>query len=140
MSMSAARADDSLEAALDIGGTGVYVQLHTGSPGTAGTANVAQYDDGGGNDPAVRKLVEFAAVENHPSNTERRSLSSSAVSWSGSEINSGQEITHFSIWSAETNGQVEFIAAVDTPKTTGSDGVTIAIGDLEAAITVFAKP
>lgn len=140
MTLSAARADDTLESALDIGGTGVYVQLHVGSPGAAGTGNVAQYDDGGGNDPVVRKLVEFAAAENHGTNTERRSLSSSAVSWSGSEINSGQESTHFSIWSAETNGQCEVIAAVDTPKETGSDGVTIDSGDLEVAITVFAKP
>jgi hypothetical protein len=116
MTMSAARADATLEDALDIGGTGVYVWLHTGSPGANGTANVAQTTA-----PAniVRKLVEFAAVGNHPTNTERRSLSNSAVEWTGAQIASGQEITHFSLWSAATGGQVEFIARGDDAEDDG---------------------
>ena len=136
MSMSAYRADATLNDAL----TGVatpYIQLHVGNPGAAGTSNIAQTGV-----PAniVRKSVDFGAVGNHATNVERRVLSTTLVEWSGAEIAAGQEISHFSIWDAETNGDVEFIAPVTTPKTTGSDGVTIAIGDIEVAIEVFAKP
>lgn len=137
MPLSADRADATLEDALDIGGTGVYAWLHVGSPGADGSGNVAQTDD-----PAniVRKLVEFAAVQNNSGENRRQSLSNTAVSWSGAEIDTGQEITHISIWSAVSGGQVEHIFAVTTPKTTGSDGVTIDAGDITVELQVFAKP
>lgn len=136
MTLSAARADTTLAAALDTAGDGIFLALHTGSPGADGTANKAA-DDGG---DAVRKIVEFADPENHPSNIERRCLSTTAVAWTSAEIDDGQTITHFSLWSAVSGGNVEFIAAVDTPKLVGGDGVTVDIGDLEVALTVFAKP
>lgn len=137
MAMSSVRATATLEDSLDIGGTGVFIWLHVGSPGAAGTANVAQTGV-----PAniVRKTVDFGAVQNNPSENRRQSLSDEPVSWSGAEIDSGQEITHFSVWSAETDGQCEYIAALATPKTTGSDGVTADAGDLVVEIQVFAKP
>lgn len=120
-----------------------HVLLHTGDPGADGTANVAQYDDGGGNAPIVLKEASFAAPSNHPTNTERRVLSDADIEWSGSEINAGQEITHFTIWDGSDGPGTDTvlnIASVETPKTTGSDGVVIASGDLEVAITVHAKP
>ena len=131
--MSAAAADAVLTANY---GSGAYVQLHIGNPGAAGTANIAA--KGGGNAP--RKQAAFGSVGSHPSNTERRVLSSGAVSWAGTDIDAAQEITHISLWSAATGGDVFDIAALTTPKTTGSDGVTIDAGDLEIAIGVFAKP
>jgi hypothetical protein len=136
MSMSYKNADDCLNTKLRDSAT-PYLQLHTGSPGAEGTANIAQKPSSGA---IVRKSISFAAPTSHPSNTERRVLSSSAVTWNGTEIASGQEITHFSIWSASTGGQPEFISTVSQAKTTGSDGVSIAAGDIEVAIGVFAKP
>ena len=136
MSMSAARADTTLTAALK-GGATPHVWLHVGSPGADGTANVAQISEAN----IARKAVSFGAIGNHATNNERRVLSdTAAVEWTGAQIAAAQEITHFSIWSALSDGNIEFIAAVTTPKTTGSDGVSIAIGDLEVAIGVFAKP
>jgi hypothetical protein len=135
MSLSADRADATLNDALS-GGT-PFLWLHTGSPGADGTANVAQTSVPANID---RKAVSFAVAGNHATNIERRSLSNTAVSWSGAEIAAGQEITHFSIWSLVSAGQVEFIDAVPVPKTTGSDGVTIDSGDIEVALEVFAKP
>lgn len=139
MAMSAAYADTTLTAMLDIGGTGVYLQLHTGSPGAAGTSNVAQYDDGGGNDPAVRKLIEFGSPANHATNTERQSDSDSEPTWSDTEINSGQTISHYSIWDAETNGNVLEIGALAESKLIGGDGITI-VDPIRIRIGVFAKP
>lgn len=137
MSMTYQNADDCLTGKLR-GEATPHLLLHTGNPGAEGTANIAQKPSSGG--AIVRKSVTFAAPTSHPSNTERRVLSSGAVSWSGTEIDAGQQITHFSIWSASTAGQPEFISTVSQSKTTGSDGVTIASGDIEVAIGVFAKP
>lgn len=136
MSMSYKNADDCLSTKLRNPAT-PYLLLHTGSPGAEGTSNIAQKP---GTGAIVRKSVAFGTPASHPNNVERRVLSSGTVTWSGTEIASGQTISHFSIWSASTDGQVEFIAAVTTPKTTGSDGVSIAAGDIEVAIGVFAKP
>jgi len=133
--MSHQRADATLTSALK-GGATPHVWLHIGNPGAAGNLNVAQSDTS----DIVRKPVAFGTIGNHPTNTERRVLSSSKVEWIAGQIDHSQEITHFSIWSALTNGTPEFVAAVATPKTTGSDGVIIEIGDLEVAIGVFAKP
>lgn len=115
-----------------------HVLLHIGNPGADGTANIAQKPSAGGN--IVCKAISFGAIGNHASNNERRVLSDASVTYAGTDIAASQEITHFTIWSALTAGTLRFASAVTTPKTTGSDGVTIAIGDLEVAITVFVKP
>lgn len=139
MSMSWARANDTLTAAL-AGGATPHILLHIGDPGPGATANVAQISLA----DIDRKAIAFGtAPAAHPTNEEQHVLNTAgaepAVEWTGAEIDAAQEITHFSIWSAATAGQVEFIAAVATPKTTGSDGVRIGIGDIEVAIGVFAK-
>lgn len=138
MAFSAALADIVLGAYFSGVGATPYVMLHTGSPGAAGTANEAQKPAAAGD--IDRKAASYGAPENHPSNTERRTLSDAAVEWDGTEIASGQEITHITVWDADTAGNLLSIFAVTTPKTTGSDGVSIASGELEEAITVFAKP
>jgi hypothetical protein len=135
MSMTHQRADVTLTDALK-GGATPHVWLHTGSPGADGTANVAQISAAN----IVRKAVTFGTIGNHATNVERTVLSSTLVEWSGAEIDASQNITHFSIWSASTAGTPEFISTVFEAKTTGSDGVSIAIGDIEVAISVFVKP
>jgi hypothetical protein len=137
VSMSYQRADDVLNAALR-GGATPHVWLHVGNPGAAGDANVAQTVA-----PAdiVRKALTFGdAPANHAVNDERYVLNTAAAEWSGAEIDASQTITHVSIWSADSGGQVEFISAVTTPKTTGSDGARFAVGEIEVAQAVFAKP
>lgn len=137
MTMSYQRADDTLNDALR-GEATPHLWLHTGSPGAAGTENVAQYDLAN----IARKAVTFGDVPaNHATNMERFVETTATVEWSGTEIDPGEEITHFSIWSAESGGQPEFISTIhDGPKTTGSDGVTVAVGGIEVAISVFVKP
>lgn len=137
MTMSYQLADSTLNANYRSPAT-PYLQLHVGNPGTAGTANIAQTDV-----PAnvVRKAITFGdAPGNHATNDERRILNTAGVEWSGAEIDDSQEITHYSIWSAETNEDLLDLGTIPTPKTTGSDGVTIGIGDIEIAISVFVKP
>lgn len=134
MTMTHQRADDTLSAALS--GATPYVWLHTGDPGEDGTSNVAQV---GGSD-IDRKSVDFNTPENHSSNEERICTNSTEVTWSGSDIDEDQLITHFSLWDAETGGQPEFIAELDNSKTTATYGANIAIEDLIVAISVHAKP
>ena len=133
--MSYQRADTTLTAAI-IGATTPYLWLHTGSPGENGTANVAQISASN----IARKLMSFGAIANHASNVERTTVIDTGIAWTGAQIDASQAITHFSIWSAETDGNLEFLDTVTTGKTTGSDGITIAVGDVECAITVFVKP
>ncbi len=135
MSMSSYRADESFNASIK-GSTTPHLMLHVGDPGADGTGSPAKLDEA----DIVRKPITFGAIGNHATNNERRVLSSAGISWDGTEITAGQTITHFSIWSALTLGNVEFIEAVATPKMVGSEGAVIDIGVLEVAIQVFAKP
>lgn len=139
MAMTHHLADSVLEEHLYTGGATPatpHLWLHKGDPGEAGTANVAQTDVPGN---IVRKPIAFANA-NAPSNTthttpHRSVFNTGEGTWSGAEIDSGETITHFTIWTA-SDGDLMFSAEVDTSKTTGSDGVTIAIGELEVALEV----
>lgn len=138
MAMAYQRADDVLTDVLGALAS-PHLLLHVGNPGATGLSNVAQYSLA----DIERKAIVFGdAPANHATNTERFVKNTAVVEWLGTEIDDSQEITHFSIWDDDDGHytQPEFIAAVTTPKTTGSDGVRIAIGDLEVAITVFVKP
>lgn len=135
MTMSHQHADVVLTAAYK-GASTPHLLLHIGNPGADGTANIAQISESN----IARKPIAFGSIANHAENTERRILSDGAVAWTGAQIDASQEITHFSLWSALTEGTLLDVNAVTTPKITGSDGVTIASGDIEVAISVFAKP
>lgn len=66
----------------------VWLKLHTGDPGSAGTANASAETD--------RKEVTFAA----PSGG---SMTASAVSWTSWDAGA-ETISHVSLWSASTAG------------------------------------
>lgn len=136
MTMTYQLADNTLNAALR-GTATPHLWLHIGAPGAAGDANVAQLVAAN----IVRKALVFGDVPaNHAVNVERFVLNTAATEWSGAEINDSQTITHFSIWGALSAGDPIFISTVTTPKTTGSDGVRVGIGDLEVALEVYVKP
>ena len=137
MSMSQYRADLTLNEALT-GTATPHMLLHTGDPGADGTANIALADG----TSMERKSVSFGDPANETTNgtPERKCENDVAVEFSGEEIDSGQTITHFSIWDGDdaSTPDVEFVDEVIEAKETGSDGVTIGIGDLEVAIEVHA--
>lgn len=131
MSMTYAQANAKLDGDLYTPAT-PFVMLHVGNPGADGVANEAQAAAG----DIVRKAATFGQAV--AGTGEQISTTTAAIEWSGAEIAAGQEITYISVWDASTGGNVKYITAVDTPKTTGSDGVTIPTGDLDVAIEVFA--
>lgn len=98
----------------------VYVKLHVGDPGAAGTANAAT--------EVTRKAISFAAASNG-------SIASDAdVSWVA--ILGSQDATHFTAWDSLTTGNFLFSGTITgNPYTTG-DTYTIASGSFNAALTV----
>jgi hypothetical protein len=95
-----------------------FVKLHTGDPGSAGTANASA--------ETTRKALTFAA----PS---AGSSAASAVSWTSWAAGS-ETLTHFSIWDASTAGNFKISGAFTVSK-------TIANGDtLNLSVTVTQGP
>lgn len=110
-----------------------HLMLHTGDPANDATQNEALV----GTADIDRKPATMGTAVASTTATEQISKNTAAIEWAGTEIDSAQEITHFSVWSATTAGSVKYIATITTSKTTGSDGVSVAISDLEVAIEVF---
>ena len=86
----------------------VYAQLHTASPGAAGTSNIA------GN--ATRKQVTLAAASGGAV------VSSAELRWSTSEVDTSETYTHVAFFDASSSGN--FIGDDDLPS-----GVAVIAGD-----------
>lgn len=99
----------------------VWVKLHLGDPGSAGTANAAA--------ETTRKQVTFgsAAASRAISNT-------AAVEWTN--VSTTETYTHVSLWSASAAGN--FLARDDLSSpaaVTAGDTFRIPIGDLDLTVT-----
>lgn len=106
-------------------GTYDYIQLHTGDPGAAGTSNVA------GND--TRKQVTFGSASGGTVSN------SAAILWSDGEVDTQETYTHFSLWTAATDGSCGFTGTVTANAVEASgDSFTIPIGDLDISLNVAA--
>ena len=98
----------------------VWVQLHTGDPGAAGTANIAGETD--------RTQATFGSVASGGaiSNTV-------AIAWTS--VASSETYTHSSIWSASTAGTFLGSGSLTQSKTVNAgDNFSIPIGDLDITI------
>jgi hypothetical protein len=68
--------------------SGVYVKLHTGDPGEAGTSNAAT--------EATRKVITFSAASSG-------SIASAAtIEWTN--VSTTETYSHWSLWDASTSG------------------------------------
>jgi len=98
----------------------VYVKLHVGDPGAAGTANPAT--------ETTRKEVTFSA-------SSTGSIASDAdVIWTN--IAGSQDATHFTAWDNLTTGNFLFSGTITGNAYTAGDTYTIASGSLTASLTV----
>lgn len=99
--------------------TNVYVQLHTGAPGEAGTANVATEN--------TRKLVTFGAASGGTA------TSNVALTWSS--VAATETFSHFTIFDALTVGNCLVTAALTASKAvTAGDDFEIASGSLTVTL------
>lgn len=95
----------------------LYVKLHTGSPGEAGTGNAAT--------ETTRKAVTFGAASG--------GVSTSDNSQQWTSYPAAETVSHVSLWDASTNGNCIFTGALTASRTMAiGDTLDIATG----AITV----
>lgn len=90
--------------------TNTYVQLHTGAPGEAGTANVAATN--------TRNQLSWAAASSRSISTNTDETWTSAAS---------ETISHISIWDASTSGNCIAVGALTAGVATGGIGNTFTI-------------
>lgn len=111
---------DALGRNVSYANTAVWVQLHIGEPGAAGTSNTAT--------ETSRKQATFAAASGGSM------ASNAAVTWTN--IAGSQTATRFSAWSASTAGTFLFSGTVTANAYTAGDTFTIASGSLTVSLTL----
>lgn len=101
-----------------------WIQLHTDDPGAAGTSNVA------GN--STRKQISLGSASGG-------SISNDAdISWSTEEVDTSEDYTHFSLWSASTNGTFLWSGTITANAVTAGDEFEIGSGDLTISLSPVA--
>jgi len=98
----------------------VYIKLHTGDPGAAGTANAAT--------ETTRKAASFGAA------SAGAITSDADISWTN--IAGSQDATHFTAWDNLTAGNFLFSGNITANPYTAGDTYTISSGNLSASLTV----
>lgn len=100
--------------------TTVYIKLHTGDPGAAGTSNAAT--------ETTRKSVSFGA------SSGGAIANDAAITWTN--IAGSQDATHFTLWDDPTAGNFLGSGTITANAYTAGDTYTIPIGDLDLSLTV----
>lgn len=101
----------------------LYVQLHIGDPGAAGTSNVAGETD------RVAATFGSAATTGAISNT-------AALTWTA--VSNSEDYSHFSVWSASTSGTFYFSGPLTAAAISSGSDFTIPIGDLDVTLSTAA--
>lgn len=98
----------------------VYIKLHTGDPGAAGTANPAT--------ETTRKAASFGAAASG-------ALASDAdITWTN--ISGSQDASHFTAWDSLTTGNFLFSGTITANPYTAGDTYSINSGDLTVSLTL----
>ena len=98
----------------------VYIKLHTGDPGAAGTANAAT--------ETTRKAASFGVAVAGAMNSD------ADISWTN--IAGSQDASHFTAWDNLTVGNFLFSGTITANPYTAGDTYTISSGNLSASLTV----
>ena len=101
----------------------VWIKLHVGDPGSAGTSNPASN--------TTRKQATFGtgAAGGAISNT-------AAVDWTS--VPAAEDYTHFSAWDAETVGAFTFSGTITANAVGVGDNFSIPIGDCDVTVSTAA--
>jgi hypothetical protein len=102
--------------------TALWIQLHTGDPGAAGTSNVAG--------ETTRKDITAAFA----SATAGTCTTSAAVQWT--TVAASEDYTHYTVWSASTAGTFYWSGTVTTNPVTAGDTFSLPIADIDLALSV----
>lgn len=99
----------------------VWIKLHTGDPGSAGTSNAATETD------RIQATFGTNASGGAISNT-------AALEWT--TVAGTEDYTHFSAWTASTAGTFLFSGTVTANAVVTGDTFTIPIGDLDISLGI----
>lgn len=100
--------------------TNVYIKLHTGDPGAAGTSNAAS--------ETTRKAVSCSA-------SSGGAITSDAdISWTS--ISGSQDATHFSLWTDAAAGTFILSGTITANAYIAGDTYTIPTGDFDASFSI----
>lgn len=114
--------DAFLNADAYTGPAAVFVKLHIGDPGAAGTANPAT--------ETTRQAVTFGVASGG-------AIANDAdVTWTA--VAGSEDFTHYSLWSDVSAGSFLFSGTVTADAVTAGNDFTIASGDLDITITGLA--
>ena len=100
--------------------TNVYVKLHVGDPGSAGTSNPAT--------ETTRKIASFSAASAGVLTTD------AALTWTN--IAGSEDATFFSVWDNLTAGNFLFSGTISGNAYTAGDTYLIDSGSLTASLTI----
>jgi hypothetical protein len=100
--------------------TNVYVKLHVGDPGSAGTSNPAT--------ETTRKIASFSAA------SAGVLTSDAALTWTN--IAGSEDATFFSVWDNLTAGNFLFSGTISGNAYTAGDTYVIESGSLTASLTI----
>ena len=100
--------------------TNVYVKLHVGDPGSAGTSNSAT--------ETTRKIASFSAA------SAGLLTSNAALTWTN--IAGSEDATFFSVWDNLTAGNFLFSGTISGNAYTAGDTYVIDSGSLTASLTI----
>lgn len=104
--------------------TFVWIQLHTGDPGAAGTLSVATEAD------------RMQATWGTPSGGSK--TTTAQLEWTG--VAGSEDYTHFSAWTASSAGTCGFTGAIIANAVTAGDTFRIAAGGLTVSFAVASNP
>ena len=104
--------------------TALWIKLHVGDPGAAGTSNAAT--------ETTRKDATsvFAAASGGTC------TSNVALTWTS--VAGTEDYTHYSVWSASTNGTFYWSGTVTANSVTAGDTFTLASGDIDLSLSTAA--
>jgi len=104
--------------------TAIWLQLHVGDPGPAGTSNVAT--------ETTRKDItsSFSAASGGAVTNDV------AITWTG--VSGTEDFTHWSLWSASSAGTFYQSGTVTANAVTAGDTFTIPVGDFDVSLSTAA--
>lgn len=104
--------------------TALWIKLHVGDPGAAGTSNAAT--------ETTRKdaTAVFAASTGGTVTTDV------AVTWTN--VAGTEDFTHYSVWSASTAGTFYWSGTITANAVTAGDTFTFPVGDIDLSISTAA--
>lgn len=102
----------------------VFVKLHVGDPGAAGTANPATN--------TTRKSVSFGAASGGVMSND------ADIAWTAGEVTGSEDYTHWSLWTASSGGTFIGSGPITANAVVAGDTFTIPTGDLDLSFNTAA--